>query len=131
MQPARATAAAAASLADGGVVLLPRGNDGVGVVGAFVNEAPGTLLLSIADPTDTIYQLHTSIGSARRVVLALIGVDAASRATSELLQAAFTGDPCWRPAGTGFNVRAFERICEADLDVLRRLHAEQGGGPGR
>jgi hypothetical protein len=37
MQPARATAAAAARLVGDGVVLLPRGNDGVGVVGAFVN----------------------------------------------------------------------------------------------
>jgi uncharacterized membrane protein len=35
MQPARATAAAAASLAHDGVVLLPHGNDGVGILGAF------------------------------------------------------------------------------------------------
>jgi hypothetical protein len=125
MQPARATARAAAALVEAGVVLLPRGNDGVGVVGAFINEAPDAMRLSIAEPTDTIYQLHARVGTARRVVLVLIGVDAASRATSELLRAAFTDAPCWRPAGIGFNVRAFDRICEGDTDVLRRVHAER------
>ena len=47
MQPARATAIAAASLAGDGVVLLPRGNDGVGIVGAFAVEAPPTLRLLV------------------------------------------------------------------------------------
>jgi len=151
MQPARATAAAAAILAagggtagggaagagtagegaDGGVVLLPRGNDGVGVVGAFVNEAPDQLRLSIAEQTDTAQQLDARVAGAHRIVLALIGVDAASRATSVLLRAAFTADPCWRQAGSGFNVLAFDRICEGDANVLRRLHAAQGGATGR
>jgi hypothetical protein len=131
MQPARATAAAAAALADGGVVLLPRGNDGVGVVGAFVNQAPDHLRLSIAEQTDTIQQLHARIAAANRVVLALIGVDAASRATSALLRARFTGDPCWRQAGIGFNVLAFDRICEGNGDVLRRLHADTDRSSGR
>jgi len=133
MQPARATAAAAAAaaLADGGVVLLPRGNDGVGVVGAFVNEAPDHLRLSIAEPTDTATQLNARIGAANRVVLALIGVDEESRATSAKLRPAFTRDPCWRQSAIGFNVLGFDRICEGDQDVLRRLHADQGRGPGR
>jgi 4-amino-4-deoxy-L-arabinose transferase-like glycosyltransferase len=146
MQPARAIAAAAATLAGSGgaaggaaasggaasgVVLLPRGNDGVGVVGAFVNEAPDQLRLSIAEQTDTIKQLHDRIAATNRIVLALIGVDAASRATSTLLRATFTADPCWRQAGIGFNVLAFDRICEGDGDVLRRLHADQGRGSGR
>jgi hypothetical protein len=111
MQPAHATAMAAVALADGGVVLLPRGNDGVGVVGAFVNEAPDQLRLSIALQTDTQQELDVRIGSADRVVLALIAVDVTSRATSAMLRAGFSADPCWRPAGTGFNVLAFDRIC--------------------
>jgi 4-amino-4-deoxy-L-arabinose transferase-like glycosyltransferase len=151
MQPARATAIAAAALADSSVaalprgndsiaalprgndtvVLLPRGNDGVGVVGAFVNEAPDGLRLSIAEQTDTIQQLDARLGGARRVVLALIGVDAASRATSTMLRATFSSDPCWRQAGIGFNVLAFDRICEGDQDVLRWLHADQDRGSGR
>jgi hypothetical protein len=131
MQPARATAAAAAALAEGGVVLLPRGNDGVGVVGAFVNEAPDQLRLSIAEQTDTQQQLDARVAGANRVVLALIGVDAASRATSALLRASFADDPGWRPAGSGFNVLAFDRISRGNADVLRRLHADQGRGSGR
>ena len=146
MQPARATAAAAAELVGGGaalssgiaamprgddaVVLLPRGNDGVGVVGAFVNEAPDGLRLSIAEPTDTVENLEARVGGARRVVLALIGVDAASRATSAMLRATFAADPCWRQTGAGFNVLGFDRICERDQNVLRRLHADQGRGSG-
>ncbi len=136
MQPAHATAIAAAALAEGGVVLLPRGNDGVGVVGAFVNEAPDQLRLSIAQQTDTQQELDARIGSANRVVLALIGVDVTSRATSAMLRAGFAADPCWRPAGTGFNVLAFDRVCTGDhdvgdQDVLRRLHAAKYGGSER
>jgi hypothetical protein len=130
MQPARATAAAAATLADGGVVVLPRGNDGVGVVGAFVNEAPDGLRLSIAEPTDTKAQIYARIGDTHRVVLALIAVDVASRATSAMLRATFSADPCWREAGIGFNVLSFEWICEGDQNVLRRLHADQNRGSG-
>ncbi len=112
------------------VVLLPRGNDGVGVVGAFVNEAPDGLHLSIAEPTDTVEKLEARIGGAHRVVLALIGVDAGSRATSAMLRTSFAADPCWRQSGAGFNVLGFDRICEGDQDVLRRLHADQGRGSG-
>jgi hypothetical protein len=131
MQPAQATAAAAAALANGGVVLLPRGNDGVGVVGAFVNAAPDRLRLSIAEQTDTTQQIDAHVSGADRVVLALIGVDATSRATSAMLRADFSTDPCWREAGIGFNVLAFDRVCAEGQNVLRRLHAEQGAGPTR
>ncbi len=131
MQPAKATAIAAAALAEGGVVLLPRGNDGVGVVGAFVNEAPDQLRLSIAQPTDTQQQLDARISGANRVVLALIGVDAESRATSAMLRAGFSADRCWRPTGIGFNVLAFDRVCAGGQNVLRGLHADTGGSTGR
>lgn len=125
MQPARATAAAAASLAQGGVVLLPRGNDGVGVVGAFVNEAPPSLLLSIAEATDSATTLRARAGDAHRVVLALIGVDAASRATVTAMRAAFAGSACWREAGSGVNVLGYDRVCQGDEDIPGRLHADE------
>jgi 4-amino-4-deoxy-L-arabinose transferase-like glycosyltransferase len=131
MQPARATAAAAAALAQGGVVLLPRGNDGVGVVGAFLNEAPKSLRMAIVNATDSASILRARAGDARRVVLALIGVDVSSRATVAALQAAFTDQPCWRRAGDGFNVVAYDRVCEGNGDVLQRLHADDSGGAGR
>ncbi len=48
MQPARAAAAAVTRLAGNGLVLLPRGNDGVGIVGSFAIEVPPDLQLVLA-----------------------------------------------------------------------------------
>jgi hypothetical protein len=110
MQPARATAVAATVLARNGIVLVPRGNDGVGIVGAFAREAPPTLQLLVIRRDDTPSQILARTGNAARVVLALLGQDADSRVTLDHMRAAFD-NPCWRAAGQGFNVLAFERIC--------------------
>jgi hypothetical protein len=131
MQPARATARAAGALARGGVVLLPRGNDGVGVVGAFLLEAPAWLRISLVPAADSIADLPAHLRDARRVVLALIAVDAASRASTATMRASFAADACWRPAGRGSNVLAYDRICDGEGDDLRRLHANQAQAPGR
>lgn len=116
MQPARATAAAAASLAGDGIVLLPGGNDGVGIVGAFASESPPNLRLLVVRPDETPQQILARIGPVRRVVLALLAQDAASRATVPLLQATF-GTPCWQRLGRGFNVLALGRICPAQAPL--------------
>ncbi|HEY2616188.1 MAG TPA: hypothetical protein VGI78_02515, partial [Acetobacteraceae bacterium] len=113
MQPARATAMAAARLVGDGVVLLPYGNDGVGIVGAFAIEAPPTLRLLVIGRDASPAEVRARASSYPRVVLALLGQDAASRATLPVMRHAFT-DPCWRPAGEGFNALAFNRICEAE-----------------
>jgi hypothetical protein len=110
MQPARATAIAAASLAGDGVVLLPYGNDGVGIVGAFAAEAPPALRLLVIGSAISADQIRARATPYPRVVLALLGQDAASRATLPAMRLAFT-DPCWRASGEGFNVLAFNRIC--------------------
>lgn len=109
-QPARETARAAAALAEGGVVLLPFGNDGVGIPGAFGIEAPPALrLLVVRDGTDPA-DLRALIAAERRVVIAAIAQDDASRAAIPLMRAAVDG-ACWRPAGQGFNAAAFDRVC--------------------
>ncbi len=110
MQPARATVASASSLVGDGVVLLPHGNDGVGIVGAFAIEAPSTLRLLVVRKDASAAQIRARAGRFPRVVLALLGQDADSRATLPIMRQAFA-DPCWREAGDGFNVLAFERIC--------------------
>jgi hypothetical protein len=113
MQPARATATAAASLVRNGVVLLPRGNDGVGIVGAFaVNSAPDLHLLVIRRD-ETSEEIRVRATHYQRVVLALLDQDADSHATVTHMRAAFSA-PCWRAAGDGFNVLAFDRICGED-----------------
>ncbi len=110
MQPARATAAAAAAIADGSVVLLPYGNDGVGIVGAFAIEAPPTMRLMLIRRDASASQIGARVRPFARVVLALLGQDADSRATLPVMRDAFAA-PCWRAVGEGFNVIAFERIC--------------------
>jgi hypothetical protein len=110
MQPARATAVAAAGLADDGVVLLPRGNDGVGIVGAFAIEAPPTLRLLIVGRDQTAGEIRARAGGFRRVVLALLGQDDDSRVTLPIMRQAFT-DPCWHVVRAGTDILAFEPVC--------------------
>jgi hypothetical protein len=113
MQPARATAAAAALVAPDGIVLLPRGNDGVGIVGAFAIESPPAQRLLVVSADEQPGDILARIGDARRVALALLAQDDASRATLPAMRAAVSG-PCWRRIADGFNVAAFDRICEGD-----------------
>jgi hypothetical protein len=110
MQPARATAMAAASLVDDGVVLLPRGNDGVGIVGAFAIESPSAERLLVIDQNESPAEIRAYASRYPRVVLALLGQDGASRATLPVMRLAFA-DPCWRAVGQEFNVLALERSC--------------------
>ena len=94
-------------------MLLPRGNDGVGVVGAFAIESLASQRLLVVDRDEPREKILARIGDASRVVLALLAEDDASRATLPAMRAAFAG-PCWRPIADGFNVVAFDRICEGD-----------------
>jgi hypothetical protein len=110
MQPARATAIAASALAQDGVVLLPHGNDGVGIVGAFAIESPPALRLLVIPRDEPPAQIRAHAEHYPRVVLALLDQDADSHATLPHMREAFA-DPCWRVAGEGFNVLAFDRIC--------------------
>jgi hypothetical protein len=110
MQPARATAAAAAALAQGGIVLVPHGNDGVGIVGAFAIEAPPDLRLLVIDRDDTPRDILARIGRRSRVVLALLAQDDSSRATLPILRETFAPS-CWHRVGQGFNVVAYDSTC--------------------
>jgi 4-amino-4-deoxy-L-arabinose transferase-like glycosyltransferase len=113
MQPARATAAAAGAWPDA-LVLIPRGNDGVGIVGAFARETlPATELL-VVDRGERPEHIRRRVASARRVVLALLEQDDTSRDTAHAMLAAFGSRPCWRRIGVGFNVLAYARVCEED-----------------
>jgi hypothetical protein len=110
MQPARATAVAASALVQDGVALLPYGNDGVGIVGAIAIESPPALRLLVIRRDEPSAQIRAHAEPYPRVVLALLDQDADSHATVSHMREAFT-DPCWRVAGEGFNVLAFDRMC--------------------
>jgi hypothetical protein len=102
MQPMRAAAAEAARLAGDGVVLLPRGNDGVGLVGAFGIEAPATLKLLLVRPNEAV------AAPGNRVVLVLLGRDRDSTAALPALRAAVSA-PGWRRVAAGSHADVYAR----------------------
>jgi hypothetical protein len=109
MQPMRDAAQEAAARADTQtVVLLPHGVDGVGLVGAFVTEAPDRLRIMLIDRGTNAAALH---GVAPRLALALLDRDADSHATLAVLLAGFADDPCWRALPGGSNLIVFQTIC--------------------
>ena len=96
------------------MALVPHGNDGVGIVAAFASEAPDWLPMLVVGRDEPASRTRIRAGAYRRVVLALIGQDEASRATVQAMQAAFAHQPCWRRAASGVNVAAYDRICGED-----------------
>jgi hypothetical protein len=105
VQPYRTAAAEAARLVGDGIVLVPRGNDGVGIVGAFAIEAPPTLLILLLRPTDPIAD---RIHPYRRVVLAELPQDRDSIATIQAIRTALSA-PGWRRVAIGSDAEAYER----------------------
>lgn len=103
MQPQAATAREAARLAGPtGIVLVPHGNDGVGVAGAFLLAAPAHLRVQIiTTPPSAIAE--------DRVVLALLALDQESRATTARLLTHMDKYPSWRLAAEAANLRAYQR----------------------
>jgi hypothetical protein len=108
MQPARAAAHAAAALAGDGVVLLPRGNDGVGIVGAFAIEAPPALPLLLLPAGEDPARLAARLAPFHRVTLAAIVQDEASRAAVETARAILSG-PAWREVAREGLTAVYER----------------------
>ena len=105
MQPARAAARFAAPYAGHALALLPSGNDGVGIVGAFGIEAPPGLMLSLVHPDQPI----VIPAGTSRVILILLGQDTESRAVLPQMEAAVK--TCrWHLTATGPNVKIYDRV---------------------
>jgi hypothetical protein len=108
MQPFRQAANDAARLAGDAILLLPRGNDGVGIVGAFGIEAPASLPILLIGPTDSI---AARIAPFRRVAMATLARDRESTATIPALRS-LLAPPDWRRVAIGSNLEVFERTQE-------------------
>ena len=108
MQPATATAQAATALRGQGIVLLPRGNDGVGIVGAFAASVPPDTPLLIVAPDENPEALRRRLQPFRRIVVASLAQDADSRTALPIIAAALR-EPGWQVIGSGFNVTAYQR----------------------
>lgn len=86
MQPEAAAARAAfRAVGTRGLVLLPRGNDGVGIVSAFLTAAPPDLHILLVTPDTPPARLAAEIARWPCVTAARIAADTASRATLPLL----------------------------------------------
>ena len=90
------------------MVFLPRGNDGVGVVGAFAIEAPPEQPLLLIKGTDTTDSIRAKTAGHRRIVVVPLMQDDDSRIASTSMLAAFA-DPAWREVGRHDRVLVFER----------------------
>ena len=105
MQPARIAATEAARYADNALVLLPAGNDGVGIVGAFAIESAPNLPLLLVHPNDPPVSVPSRY---RRVILGLLAQDHDSLATLAVLHASVSG-PNWRRVAIGSNLEVYEK----------------------
>lgn len=106
MQPARAAATQAARfVSTSTLALLPAGNDGVGIPGAFGIEAPPTLDLLLVHPGDPTPRIPPRYD---RVILVLLGQDRDSLAALPLMREAVAA-PNWRQVAIGANIRVYER----------------------
>ena len=103
MQPARNVANQAAAV--DAVALVPRGNDGVGIVGAFGIEAPAGLKMLVLGPSDPIVE---RVGEHHRVALALMAQDRDSTAMIAAARIALAGQG-WRRVAIGSTLEVYER----------------------
>jgi hypothetical protein len=105
MQPASGSAVAAACLAGDAIVLVPRGNDGVGIVGAFGIAAPPALPILLIRPTDAIAGL---IAPYHRLAVAALAQDSDSTEAVSRLHAALAAAN-WRLVANGSNLEVYQR----------------------
>lgn len=112
MQPqSAATLAAARYVGTAGLVLLPRGNDGVGIVGSVLVSAPADLRLYLVTATAEPAAIRATASRYPVIVLALLELDEHSRAAAAWMHAAFADQPCWREHATAPSLRVYENRC--------------------
>jgi hypothetical protein len=105
MQPVRQAAGQVAHHASDTVVLLPRGNDGVGIVGAFGIEAPPSTRILLIGPNGSI---ASQITAYHRVGLAVLAQDRDSTAAIAAARTALAAGN-WRRVTIEPNLEVYER----------------------
>lgn len=95
------------------LLLVPHGNDGVGIVVATLREAPSDQPILLLRQADAAQTPDRAAGHRRLVLLAITDRDGALQAEAAL--AALRADPAWRDAGTpwrdarrGFSATVFD-----------------------
>jgi hypothetical protein len=109
MQPqGRAAVEAGRPATPGTLVLVPFGNDGVGIPGPFIAAAPDDLQIELIR-TGAVPDLR----GQSRIILADVEVDDASRAQTRELIMRMAANPCWRAITQPPLLRIYTRICPA------------------
>jgi hypothetical protein len=108
MQPQALAAREAAAIATPEtLVLVPFGNDGVGIPGPFIAAAPYYMRIFLLR-AGAVPDLRRET----RVILAGIDADAASGGAIRTVTATFSGSKCWRDEANGL-VQLYTRVCHA------------------
>jgi hypothetical protein len=105
MQPQGLAARAAAAYA-GALVLLPFGNDGVGIPGPFIAAAPDAMRLRLFHAGQVV-----NVQGERQVVLVTLGIDGASQAASPQMLEALRRDRCFTQGTRTTLIAVFDRGC--------------------
>jgi hypothetical protein len=107
MQPQGLAARQAARLdMPAALVLLPFGNDGVGVPGPFIAAAPDHLRIELVKPGTP-----PDLSGEQSVILALVRADDSSKTTTRFLLASLNANPCWRVQSTTNLLKTYARTC--------------------
>jgi len=106
MQPQALAAYEAAALATPAtLVLVPYGNDGVGIPGPFIEAAPDTLNIKLIHPGEPPNP------QAPRIIVAQIRADDSSREAVAQTLNFLQNNPCWRPGASTPLTAVFESRC--------------------
>ena len=105
MQP-QGLAARAVAAYPGALVVVPFGNDGVGVPGPFIAAVPDNMRLLLFRPGQAL-----NVRGERQVVLATIGPDDSSRAASGQMLSALQQDRCFTEVARTPLIAVFDRGC--------------------
>ncbi len=89
------------------LVLLPYGNDGVGIPGPFIAAAPDRMRIELIKPG-----AQPDFSGEKTVILALLRGDDASKQTTSSMLASFNANPCWSPRSTTELLKTYVRTCK-------------------
>jgi hypothetical protein len=89
------------------LVLLPFGNDGVGIPGPFIAAAPAKLRLQLIEPATP-----AAFPQEDAIILAAIRADAASRQATDGMLKKLRADPCWSALAPTLLLDSFVRTCK-------------------
>lgn len=110
MQPGARVAAAAAGIAGPStLVIVPFGNDGVGIPGPFIAAAPATMMILVARRADV--GILNRAAAYREVAIARIMVDGTSRRLVPALADLFNAASCWHSAAAAHGLAVYTNQC--------------------